>query len=208
MNTVDFLPQRIKAGRLRRRRRKVHACLLLLCVGLTVVLGHVRQGQIATARADAALIARRADTVRDRVSETAELEGQLGQLRIVGRIEEHLGRRVNTLGLLAELERRMPATLALTELKIETVTETIPILPAEQAGGAVARDAAAIRNKKIKRVRLTLTGLALRDVDVATFIGQLSAGAMFEDVNMGYTRSKSRGERAVKEFQASCTVSH
>ena len=106
MSGVDFLPQRIKVRRLRRRRLTIQVCLLLLCGALAAVLGYVRQGRIATARAGVALVARRAEDIRRQVGQAAELETQLGELRVVGRIEEHLGRRVNTLGLLAELERR------------------------------------------------------------------------------------------------------
>jgi len=204
MNGVDFLPQRIKARRLRRRRLKAQACLLVLCAGLTAMLGYVRQGRIATARADVAMIAGHAGDVRSQVGEAATLETQLGELRVVGRIEQDLGRRVNTLGLLAELERRMPPALALTNLKIETVVQTIPVRPA----GPIRRAAkvAAAEDRKIRRVRLTLAGLAPRDVDVATFIGQLSAGSLFEDVNMGYTRSERWRGRTVRSFQASCYV--
>ena len=204
MNGVDFLPQRIKARRLRRRRLKAQACLLVLCAGLAAMLSYVRQGRIATARADVAMIVDHAGDVRSQVGEAAKLETQLGQLRVVGRIEQDLGRRVNTLKLLAELERRMPPALALTNLKIETVVQTIPVRPVgltHRAGKAVVAE-----DKKLRRVRLTLAGLAPSDVDVATFIGQLSAGPLFEDVNMGYTRSERLRGRTVRSFQASCYV--
>ena len=49
-----------------------------------------------------------------------------------------------------------------------------------------------------------LTGMAPTDVDVANFIGQLSASCLFKNVNMGYAKTVTFQRRSAKEFQASC----
>jgi len=61
-------------------------------------------------------------------------------------------------------------------------------------------------DKAVHRVRLVLTGLAPTDVDVANFIGQLSASRLFEDVTMGYAKNVSFRGRSAREFRASCYV--
>jgi hypothetical protein len=58
----------------------------------------------------------------------------------------------------------------------------------------------------VKRVRLMLTGIAPGDVDVANFIGQLSASPLVEDVNMGYAKTVEFRGRLAREFQASCYI--
>ena len=58
----------------------------------------------------------------------------------------------------------------------------------------------------VKRVLLVIDGMAPNDVDVANFIGQLSACPLFEDVHMGYAKTvRFRGAEA-REFQAKCYV--
>ncbi len=58
--------------------------------------------------------------------------------------------------------------------------------------------------KLVRRVRVVLAGLAPTDVDVANFIGQLSASPLFENVNMGYAKTVRFRGRSAREFQASC----
>ncbi len=58
----------------------------------------------------------------------------------------------------------------------------------------------------LKRVRLLITGVAPGDVDVANFIGQLSASPLLEDVNMGYTKTVEYRGHLAREFEASCYI--
>ena len=51
-----------------------------------------------------------------------------------------------------------------------------------------------------------LTGLSPTDIEIANFIGQLSASPLFEDVNMGYARTEEFDGRVGRKFQASCLV--
>ena len=60
------------------------------------------------------------------------------------------------------------------------------------------------RDASVRRIRLTVTGLSPTDVDVANFIGQLSASPLFEDVNIGYTKTINHQDRSARQFQASC----
>jgi len=86
--------------------------------------------------------------------------------------------------------------------------ETIrPSRPSGAPGRAMTADGGSKpRVIRTKRMRLVLTGLAPTDVDVANFIGQLSASPLFEDVNMGYAKTVSVEGLTAREFQASCYV--
>jgi len=206
MDSVDFLPERIRTQRVRRRRLALHACLLALCAAALGGLGYAFQGRIRSARAELALVAGRGDNVSQQIALRGTLEAQMADLMVKKEIEETLGRRVGILEVLAELQRVLPESMALTNLTLETVEVQMPVEPAKAgaSGRAVARGKAASRS--VKRVRVLLTGLAPTNVDVANFIGQLSGGRMFEDVNMGYARDVTFRARSARQFQVSCLV--
>ena len=50
MESIDFLPERIKLQRAWRKRLIRRGYLVLICAGTLVVLGYARQGRISTAR--------------------------------------------------------------------------------------------------------------------------------------------------------------
>jgi Tfp pilus assembly protein PilN len=113
-----------------------------------------------------------------------------------------LGSRVNTLVVLAELEHLLPEGIFLTNVNLEAVELKVPVKPAGNNSGAPP----ALKENAVKRVRLVFTGIAPTDVDLANFIAQISAGRLFEDVSMGYSRNVEFRDRTVREFQASCYV--
>ena len=112
--------------------------------------------------------------------------------------------------LLSEMQRLLRQPMVLTQLSIDTIQVS------EADGGAgrvnrtfrphVAVQPPGKSGSTVTRLRLTLTGLAREDVDVANFIGQLSACPLFKDVNMGYSKDIKIGDRTARQFQASCYV--
>lgn len=206
MQNIDFLPERIKEQRARRRRLIRQGHLLAVCLGALVVLGYIRQARLGRAEAQLVLLGQRVSNVRRQLAMRDDLERQQAELLIKKRIDDLLGSRVNTLDLLAELESVLPASVTLTCLDIEAVEVRVPVKPVKvgvpQAVGRAHRP----KEKRINRVRLSLTGLAPTDVAVANFIGQLSASPVFEDVSMGYTKNVIFQKHVAREFQARCYV--
>lgn len=207
MNEIDFLPRRITAQRERRHRLVVQGYLLAICLIGLIVLGYVFHGRIEKARGELQLLQSRAGSIHRQLELRGSLEGQLGDLMIKKRIEEQLGRRAGTLEVLAELQRVVPESMALTSLTMATVTVRAAAAPAagREANRAVAKGKAKTR-RTVKRVRVVITGMAPSDVDVANFIGQLSASPVFEDVTMGYAKNVDFRSRSARKFQASCYV--
>jgi Tfp pilus assembly protein PilN len=208
MNDLDFLPDRIRRERQRRRRLVRQAYLLILCVGGLALLGYLRQGTVSEAQAQLQQIQDRSSSLRQQLALRDELEKQQAELMIMERVEGQLGSRVSALDVLAELERLMPETMSLTSLDLDTM-ELRPHAGMNRGGrvsGSHAVDASASPARSTRRLRMVLTGVAPSDVDVANFIGQLSASPVFEDVNMGYSRSMVYRDHLAREFQASCYV--
>jgi Tfp pilus assembly protein PilN len=212
MQNVDFLPERIVIQRARKQRLIRHSYLVAVCVVGLALLGYWRHDRLQEARGELAATSQRSREVQTRLQILDSLEQQQAELMIKKRISDHLGSRVNALDVMAELEHLLPTSMALTSLNLETMEVRVPV--ARGRGGhtssslRVSPAGVQPRNeeKAVYRVRLVLTGLAPTDVDVANFIGQLSASKLFEDVTMGYAKNVSFRKRSAREFRASCYV--
>lgn len=215
MNSVDFLPERIKIKRARYRRLVRQAHLLVVCAFALVVLGYLRSETIRDTRIELKLIGEQTESVKLQLAQRSGLERERAKFLIFQRVEEQLGSRVNALNLLSELEHQLPQTVALLKVNVATVDVPRKLRPATKGGQAMAaRSVGGLQHPEVmvKRLQVVLTGLAPDDVSVATFIGQLSSSRMFEDVNMGYSVGKEipsetrYGKVKAREFQASCYV--
>ncbi|MFB3891507.1 MAG: PilN domain-containing protein [Phycisphaerae bacterium] len=209
MDNVDFLPERIRNQRARRRRLVRQTYLLLICAAGLVALGYFRQGRIREASAQVALLAQCEDSVKRQTARRAVLEEQLKDLSVKKQVEHTLGSSISAQLVLAELQRQLPPTVCLTKLELESVEVLGPDAADVHTSVRAAMAGAAPRPKPgaPKRVHLVFTGLAPGDVDVANFIGQLAASPLFEDVNMGYAKNVVVKGRNAREFCASCYVS-
>ena len=209
MENIDFLPERIKARRARRKRMVRVAYLLAVCVGALALLGVTRHARVGKAQAELVLIGERSSNVQRQLATLSFLQAQHADLLVKKRIDEELGSRADAVDVLAELGRLMPDSIALTFLNLEAVTVQTPSGGAKLARSAwptAAGAAQQIKDRAVNRMRLDLVGLAPTDVDVATFIGQLSASPLFEDVSMGYVKNTRLQDRSAREFRVSCYV--
>ena len=209
MEKTDFLPERIVLQRRRRARMTRQFYLLGISFACLALLGYFRHGRIDRAEAELALLQDHTTSVEMQLATRDRLEKQLNDLMVKKRIDETLGSRVNALDVLAEIQRVLPESMALSRLEMDAVEVNLAMEPGGEgmAGRTGARLASARqREQGLKRVRLILTGVAPCDVDVANFIGQLSASPLFEDVNMGYIENTEFRGRRAREFQASCYV--
>jgi len=208
--TVDFLPERIKVQRARRQRLVTQGYLLALCVAALAVVGYMRQGRINLAGAELRQTTKHTENVQTRLSILNSLEHQQAELMIKKRISDHLGSRVRANDVLAELQRLLPESMALTSLDMETMHLNVSVSRAGKSNVSARAVSASAKNprqdREVRRVRLELTGLAPTDVGVANFIGQLSASKLFEDVTMGYAKNVDFRGRSAREFRASCYV--
>ncbi len=213
---VEFLPEHIRYQRRRRRRLIRQGYLLVICIAVMVILTCVRQGRIAQARANLVELEKSGENLHQQVSMIASLEDQVANLLIKKQIDEEIGGRTDCTVILAELCRITPSNIVIISLDLQTVDLSAE---ASGAGGPSRRTVrnhrgmrpTVVRKRKpkvavvpVRRARLVVTGLAMSDVDVANFIGQLSAGRLFENVNMGYTKTVTFRRRSAREFQVSC----
>jgi Tfp pilus assembly protein PilN len=208
MDKLDFLPERIKTQRSRRKRLLRQAYLLVACLAAMGALAYVREGRASYARGELALLTERVSDARNQLALRTSLEQQMADLMVKKRIVEHLGTRTGPMDIMGALDQVVPESVALTSLNVETVDVRISVRRAAELsmGGRATPAGAAPAERTVKRVRMVITGLAPNDVDLANFIGQLSACPLFEDVNMGYAKNVEFRGRAARQFQVSCYV--
>ncbi len=220
---AEFLPERIRQRRLRRRRLVRQGYLLASCIAIMGVLTYVRHERIVQEKINLAAMERLGGSLHRQVTMIEPLESQMADLLIKKRIDEELGSRTDCTAVLAELCRVTPLNVSMISLEMKTVELKVEgygksgllssgphrinrgVRPVAAARGMnpykpVSGDSAG----GVRRVRVVVTGLAPSDVDVANFIGQLSASPLFENVNMGYSRTVVFCERSARQFQASC----
>ncbi len=210
MLNIDFLPERILQQRARRRRVIRQSYLLVACVAAMALLAYVRQGMVAQALAERDMIGERAASTLRQLETRDRLQREEAELLLKQRIDDQLGTRVSGRDVLAELSRLVPASTSLVKLDIEAAEVPVTVesaSPGQRSGRARSGSGrSAQKYRMVKRVRLAITGLAPNDVDVANFIGQLSACPLFEEVHMGYAKTVAfRGQEA-REFNAKCYV--
>lgn len=199
MKRIDFLPERIKRQRRRRRVLQKQGAAGVVVVALLAGLGYMNQGRVSQARGELVMRQRDQQAMQMRLAMIPDLLAQQAEGRIKQRISEELGSRVDVRAVMVELGRLLPPSAALLSLDLSTV-ETQSRQGATFAGGLQAPTE--------PRVKLIITGVAPTDVDVANFIGQLSASPLFEDVNMGYARTiqVDDQQRNARSFQVTCLL--
>lgn len=208
MNSIDFLPSRIRLQRRRRVHLKRQAVLLGICCACLSGLAYANQGRINQARAELVTRQNCHQKMEDQLNMVQTLTLQQADLEIKSRISRELGSRTDLNAVLAELSRLLPKSAGLTSLDCSTI-ETEAHAPINDSNTAVpAGEGKMVRSGPETRVKLIITGLAANDLDVANFIGQLSASPLFEDVNMGYAKTvdvKNQNRKA-RDFQVSCLL--
>lgn len=202
---IDFLPERLKTQRLRRRRILRQAGLLSLAAAGVVVWACFSDGRVATAQARLDMLRDRCGNAQKLLAQRADLQRQQAELLIKERISQRLGSRADALEVMSELERLLPPQVSLINLSLDAVQVSVPVVAPVVRGGPVRAEGLP-RESTVRRLRLVITGIAPSDVDVANFIAQLPTSPLFEDVNMGYVRSLVLQNCRAREFQVSCHV--
>ncbi len=204
MHEIDFLPERIKQHRRQWRQRKRWIVLLLCAIAAMVLWGYSGERHISAAEAAVHAQRRQRENLQPHLAMIPALTEQQASATVKCRISDELGSRLPVNAVLAEVARSLPPSAALVELEFRVVKQpAIRSIPTRRSPGGSAAMATP-RN----RVRLLLTGIAPNDVDVANFIGKLSARDIFSDVNMHYAQPlKIDGDRrSARGFQLSCLL--
>ncbi len=210
MQSLDFLPERIKAQRTRLKILVRQGYLIGTCVVVLLLLGYTRHRQIVAAEGQVDLLTQRKANSQRQIQMMKILQEKRSELLIKKRIDGQLGSRIGIVEILSELEKVLPEAIALNELKIETATQLPKVRTSSGRNSSRRpREVSAGGGKDtspLTRLRVDLIGLAPSNVEVAAFLGQLTASDMFEDVRLGYSKNADLQKRTGREFSVSCYV--
>jgi len=207
MLSIDFLPEKIRIQRARRKNLARLAYLLCACGFGMVAIACVGHSRKASARDQRTMLDKCSENTRQQLALRETLELEEAKLNIKKEIDEELGSRVNTRDIFAELSRLLPKSMSITKFSLEATEVPVKVqraIDTEASNRPRPAEPAKEKVKMVKRVTVAIEGLAPNDVDVANFIGQLSACPLFENVDMGYTKTVQFRGREAREFQARC----
>ncbi len=209
MHEIDFLPERIRLQRARLLNLMRKTYLAMIFIAGLVATGCVLDARIDKTRDELDRLSSSLTEVQLLVDKRSVLESELSRLYIKEKISRDLGSRIDATDLLAELETVMPKSMTLTAVKLDAIKVTVK---AERPGGVntsarakLAKDLGPTEHT-FNRFQIVITGLAPDAIEVANFIGQISASPLFEDVTMRYSSKVTFRGRQAREFQAMCFV--
>lgn len=209
MDSIDFLPKRLRVQRLRHLRLKRQVSVLAVLVAMLAGLWYSNHVSIADARDALAERQARREELAAELSVMPALRAQIAEGSIKQRISRELGSRLAVNAVLSELGRLLPEKASLTSLQYSTVD--VRRQGSTQAGSmaATAGEAGGHLGTE-KRVRVVVTGITPDDLDVADFLGRLSASGLFSDVQMGFSKTAmvDDGRREGRGFEVSFLLAH
>ncbi|MFA6045837.1 MAG: PilN domain-containing protein [Phycisphaerales bacterium] len=216
----SFLPEDYVAGKMETR-----ANILVLTL-FAIVLGSVLGAFVVTNKAVSALNARKArvnESVRlagQKIDQVKSLENQRAQMMDKAEITSALIERVPRWAVVGEIALRAPKEMRLETLQIKStrIDPPKPPPPAITPQTTVKSLTAKVTGKPVKeperpkpqaprfKYALTIEGSAVKNNDVADFLGGLKQSPTLEDVEMAYIREAKIGETVVRQFQITAKV--
>ena len=197
MTTIDFRPAWYRAEH-RHKRETMIRLTILGVLAVELVLGSLGTfTQKAVARQAVA-------TMRESLRDQDETLQHLGDQRIkLDELRKRKGLLSDIAGgvavhnILAELSAMLPEAAVVTELRLvqaRRIGGTIPVV------GAKAHDSVA----KDEQGRLEINGWASSNINVGTFMANLSASVLFQDIRLLYSNPAVMNGRTGREFKLTC----
>ena len=210
---MSFLPEDYVERQIERRTSLV--CLAMFAVVLLGVGGVYvfKWNQLSTARANQSKVNGEYAEAARRLDQLDALKKQQDEMKDKAELTAALLERVPRTYLLAELINRMPASLSLLELSLNT--KTVKAAPPAAAKSALSNAKAApgkeAANEKTKAkpreappektVTVALVGVAPTDVQVAQYMAALGQSPILKDVGLVYSEEAKIEEVGMRKFR-------
>jgi Tfp pilus assembly protein PilN len=197
MRELEFLPEWYPQTRRRKRLVMLQGWLtVLLVLGMGAFLMMADRNIAAAERSLQALKGQLSQT-NSQLAEMDKLDAIRRQLRKQAQITSRLGLYVETCTVIHELERLMPKQMSLTGLQIENEEKGESSAIALARGGEPQVD---------RRLRIKIQAVCPTAVDMASFLTQLSAVPLFEQVNLNRAGEITDQGHTMHEFELTLVV--
>lgn len=197
MSAIDFRPTWYRA-QFQRKRETVIRLTILGVLAIELILGSLGTfTQKAVAHQKVATMRTALQDQNETLQHLGKLQVELTELREKQQLLLDItgGAAVHT--ILAELTAMLPEAAVLSELRLvqhRRVADQIPNLDAKTGG----------LTTEAEQGRLEITGWASSNINVGTFMANLSESVLFQNIRLLYSRPASMKGRAGREFKLTC----
>lgn len=209
-NQLSFLPDDYLERKQRRRTNLICASLFVVVVGSVFGAFSITQRSLGALEAEYTATDSQYTEAAKRIELVREMREKQVRMATQAELTAGLLERVPRSHVLAEITNAMPAGVSLLELDMQSKVRPPPPPPAPAPGATVsAADAAKAaiaaanaqaNDAKVYDVGMKLQGVALTDMQVASFITKLGKSAMFKDVNLVISEEYKVDEQKCRKF--------
>lgn len=204
MTQINFLPESYFKER-RRQRRVMRETMLVAVVGALIIVWYL--GTRTRVVALEQLVSSRQQeiqSIQSQQSEMVKLDKERSVLLHQVQLERELSQPINHTAVVATLATLMPQSMALTDMSIQTPAP-VP------SGKGVKRDnpqSRASLQGNVPVMRVSMVGLAPRDMEIADFMSRLTEHPLFMNVKMSFSRSVELMDKHVmaREFRVEMEI--
>lgn len=212
MSQINFLPESFLRER-RRQHRVMRESMLIAVVALLIIVWYAgTQTRVVALENLVEVKQQEMQSIASQQTEMAKLDLERGILMRQLQLERELSQPINHTAVVATLARIMPRSMALTDMSIQ-MPAPVPspkLKPGEKNSDTSRAD------RKVKAVsalpppvmRVSVVGLASKDMEIADFIGKLTDHALFNNVKMVFSRSVELKDKKVmaREFRVEMLI--
>jgi hypothetical protein len=193
MKTVNLLPDWYLQQQRQRRNMRLHLIVMMM-VGAGMVasmgLGRARLAQLDEQRRT---LANQVGEVGNLQPELEKRQAALKRVLDVQAAYEELGNTVPMSAVIQQIQNDMKPGMALSRVAIDVRSQPI------KGSGFVGDTKHPPRYHDV--AYLTVVGIAPNDVQIAQFIGKMSANPLFGECSLNFTRTDLIGDYIVRRFE-------
>lgn len=208
MPDLEFLPSWYTQLQRRWHVVRVESLLTVALVGaLALWMVLAGRNRAAAETALASMQAQLADSQAD-LQQMHRLETLISGLKQKDQILRRVGgakwgTHVEATQLIGRLEQIVPPGVSLLGLELEMAEVPVPVSGISKAAAASENAAPAVK----RQLRVRLQGVAPNDVELAEFLTELNKVSFFDQVTPTYVRDRREGDKALRQFELTFTVS-
>ena len=210
MSTINFVPNDYVQQKQSNRANSLYLFLLLavLCgIGATFSVLKMQQRSV---RSEMLEISREMSAARDEIAKLEELKEMSNTRMKVMMMSASLLEPVPRSVLLASLTNNLPGSVSLLELNLDEKDPPKVIAPAQTKGAKAkssqAKPAATETKIPEPEILLELKGLAPSDIEVASYIANLSGSILFDQVQLIQSNEKIIDGIHFREFRLKARI--
>ena len=212
MSQINFLPESFLRER-RRQHRVMRESMLIAVVALLIIVWYAgTQTRVVALEYLVEAKHQEIESIASQQTEMARLDMERGVLMRQLQLERELSQPINHTAMVATLARIMPKSMALTDMSVQ-MPEPVPSPRLTKAEREKAAERSAVKRKDgppppTPVMRVSVVGLAAKDMEIADFIGQLTDHSLFSNVKMVFSRSVELKDKKVmaREFRVEMQI--